>query len=92
MYPGLVNSDEPGETLLEITKSYLYKDVLEYQTIKNPDLLRRLLQALALQICSEVSYNELGTMLGLDKITIARYLTLLEQSLHSARENLITDR
>ncbi len=79
MYPGVVNSDEPGETLLEITKSYLYKDVLEYQTVKNPDLLRRLLQALALQIGSEVSYNELGTMLGLDKITIMRYLTLLEQ-------------
>ncbi|NCP16384.1 ATP-binding protein [bacterium] len=79
MYPGVVLSDDPTETLLEITRSYLYKDVLEFQSVKNPDLLRRLLQALALQVGSEVSYNELGTMLGIDKVTVARYLSLLEQ-------------
>lgn len=79
MYPGIVFTDHPAEALLEITKSYLYKDILEFQSVKNPDLLRRLLQALALQVGSEVSTNELGTMLGLDKTTITRYLFLLEQ-------------
>ncbi len=79
MYPGVVRSDNPVELLLEITKSYLYRDVLEFQTVKNPDLLRRLLQALALQVGSEVSYNELGAMLGIDRVTISRYLSLLEQ-------------
>ncbi|MGA2491266.1 MAG: ATP-binding protein [Anaerolineales bacterium] len=79
MYPGVVFRDEPAETLLEITRSYLYKDVLEFQTVKNPDLLHRLLQALALQVGSEVSYNELGSMLGIDKVTVGRYVSLLEQ-------------
>ncbi len=79
MYPGIVFVDNPAESLLEITKSYLYKDILEFQSVKNPDLLHRLLQALALQVGSEVSLNELGTMLGLDKATITRYLFLLEQ-------------
>ncbi len=79
MYPGVLASDQPAEDLFEITKSYLYKDLLEFQTVKNPDILRKLLQALALQIGSEVSLNELGTLLGLDKVTVARYLALLEQ-------------
>jgi hypothetical protein len=79
MYPGVLTHDDPAEALFEISKSYLYKDVLEYQAIKNPDLLRRLLQALALQIGSEVSFNELGSMLGMDRGTVARYLSLLEQ-------------
>ncbi len=79
MYPGVISSDDPAEALLEISKSYLYKDLLEFQVVKNPDLLRKLLQALALQIGSEVSYNELGTLLGIDKITVARYISLLEQ-------------
>lgn len=79
MYPGVTASDDPAETLFEISKSYLYKDILEFQTVKNPDLLRRFLQALALQIGSEVSFNELGTKLGIDRETVARYLSLLEQ-------------
>ena len=79
MYPGVLASDDPAEALFEISKSYLYKDVLEYQSVKNPDLLRKLLQALALQIGSEVSFNELGAMLGMDRGTVARYLALLEQ-------------
>jgi predicted AAA+ superfamily ATPase len=79
MYPGVISSDEPMSALREITNSYLYKDLLEYQTVKNPDLLRQLLQALALQVGSEVSYNELGALLRIDKITVARYISLLEK-------------
>ena len=79
MYPGVISSDNPTEALFDISKSYLYKDILEFQTVKNPDLLHRLLQALALQIGNEVSYNELGTLLGIDKLTVSRYIHLLEQ-------------
>ena len=79
-YPGVITSDDPAATILEIANSYLYRDALEYQTVKNPDALRRLLQALALQIGSEVSYTELGSLVGLDKNTIARYVDLLEKS------------
>jgi uncharacterized protein len=79
-YPGIVNSEDPEPAIGEISKSYLYRDILEYQTVKNPDLLRRLLQSLALQIGSEVSYSELGNLLGIDKLTVSRYVSLLEQA------------
>ena len=79
-YPGVVTSDDPAETILELANSYLFRDALEYQAVKNPDLLRRLLQALALQIGSEVSYNELAQLIGIDRATIERYVALLEKA------------
>ncbi len=45
--------------------------------MKNPNILRRLLQALALQIGQKVSYNELANLLGIDKATVSRYVALL---------------
>lgn len=80
MYPGVVFGDDPAAEVIEIATSYLYRDVLEYQAVKSSDLLRRLLQALALQVGGEVSFNELARLLGLDKATVARYVGLLEQA------------
>lgn len=81
MYPDVVLKYDESENLLrEISRSYLYKDVLQYQNIKSPDLLERLLQALALQIGNEVSYNELAVTVGVDKKTIASYISLLEKA------------
>jgi predicted AAA+ superfamily ATPase len=80
MYPGVVVADDPTETLLEIATSYPYRDVLEYQSVKSPEMLRRLLQALALQVGNEVSYNELAGLLGIDRVTVARYVALLEKA------------
>jgi len=79
-YPAVMSATDPGEAILEIAQSDLYRDVLEYQTVRNPDQLRRLVQALALQVGSEVSYNELGQLLGLDKATVNRYVSLLEEA------------
>ena len=79
-YPGVVVADDPAETVLEIATSYLYRDVLEYQSVKSPDVLRRLLQALALQVGNEVSYNELAGLLGIDRATVERYVALLEKA------------
>jgi uncharacterized protein len=80
MYPDIVNnpSDAPVR-LRELVNSYLFKDVFSYRDIRNPDGLTRLLTALALQLGSEVSYNELGRTLGIDKETVERYLELLEK-------------
>jgi len=80
MYPGVISSDDPAADIREIATSYLYHDLLEYQTVRNPDALRRLLQALALQSGNEVSFNELGQLLGIDKATVDRYVALLEQA------------
>lgn len=81
MYPEIIqNQISQYNTLLELTRSYLYKDILQYQSIKNPNILDGLLQALALQIGNEVSYNELAILLQIDKKTVERYIDLLEKA------------
>lgn len=82
MYPEVVlkGQKEAKESLKSITQSYLYKDVLQYRKIKSPEILEKLLQALALQIGSEVSYNELANIVGADKKTVASYIQILEKA------------
>ncbi len=81
MYPDVINNRHNAhEALRNLTSSYLYKDVLSFAGIKKPDLLDRLLRAIALQLGSEVSYNELGQLLGVDKSTVSRYIDLLEKT------------
>lgn len=80
-YPEVVS--HPGDEraiLKELSDSYLYKDILSLDSINKPDKLVRLLKALALQIGSQVSYNELGTLIGLDSKTVERYVDILEKS------------
>ena len=80
-YPEVVmKNGEEKETLSLISNSYLYKDLFIYEKIKKPSLLKKLLQALALQIGSEVSYNELAQIVGADKGTIEKYIDLLEKT------------
>jgi hypothetical protein len=81
MYPEIVINEFDNErNLKEITRSYLYKDVLQYQNIRNPEILEKLLQALALQLGNEVSYNELSNSLGIDKKTVQSYISILERA------------
>jgi len=81
-YPEVVSTgnQRADDLLREITTSYLYKDILMWKDIRKPEILDRLLRALALQIGSEVSLNELGQTLGVDKHTVATYLDVLEQA------------
>ncbi len=81
MYPDVINNfGEEKEILKQLTDSYLYKDILSYGGIRKPEVLEKLLRALAYQIGSEVSYNELGQLLGIDKKTISNYIDLLCQA------------
>ena len=80
LYPEVVTAPEVArQTLINLTNSYLYRDLLAFRGIKKPDVLMNLVRALALQIGSEVSYNELGNLLGIDKVTVESYLDLLEK-------------
>jgi len=81
MYPDIVLKEEEAErNLKNLASSYTYKDILQYQTIKNPEILEKLLQALALQIGNEVSYNELASLVGIDKNTVSNYIRILEKA------------
>lgn len=80
LYPEVVNEPSDAKrTLMSLTNNYLYKDIFTYKGLKKPDVLQKLVRALALQLGSEVSYNELSNMLGIDKETVENYINLLEK-------------
>jgi predicted AAA+ superfamily ATPase len=81
-YPEVVTADtlqQKKQYLLELINTYLLKDILAFENIRNPEKLKQLLQLLAYQIGSEVSLDELGRNLGLSKNTVERYLDLLSK-------------
>lgn len=81
MYPDVIlNPGDAVEILNNLAGSYLYKDILESGGVRRPDVLLKLLQALAWQVGNEVSYNELAQTVGADKVTISSYIDLLEKS------------
>ena len=80
-YPEVVMSIGDEKTILkELSDSYLYRDILSLDSISKPDKLTKLLQALAHQIGEQVSYNEVGQLIGLDPKTVEKYVDVLEKS------------
>jgi len=80
MYPEVINNPGSEEVILkQITDSYLYKDILSNKGIRKPDIVVKLLKALAFQTSREVSYNELANTLQIDKNTVISYINLLEK-------------
>lgn len=81
MYPDVINHfGEETEILRNLTNSYLYKDILALANIRKPEVLEKILRALAYQIGNEVSYNEVAQLVGVDKNTVSHYIDLLEKS------------
>ena len=82
-YPEGVTTKDPqkkSELLREMVSSYLFKDILTFENVKNSKVLSDLLRLIAFQIGNEVSLTELGNQLQIDYKTIARYLDLFEKS------------
>ena len=80
-YPDVINNEgNEKEILQQLTNSYLYKDILEWNKIKKSDKIIKLLQAISFQVGNQVSYNELGQTVGLNSETVESYINLLEQS------------
>ena len=80
-YPDVVT--HPGDEvarLKAIGKGYLYKDILSIGDIKRPELLDKLLRALAFQIGQEVSYSELAQTTKSDEKTVEKYIGILEKA------------
>ena len=75
----LTNPGGERDILKELTDSYLYKDILSLDNISKSERMVRLLQALALQIGSQVSFNELSRFVGLDAKTVEKYVEILEK-------------
>lgn len=79
-YPDILsNAGDAQELLRTLADSYLYKDILATDNMRKPELLDKLLKALAFQLGSEVSYNELAQTIGSDSKTVEKYINLLEK-------------
>ncbi len=70
---------EKEDYLYELVQSYLLKDILAFEGIRQADKISKLLRLVAFQIGNEVSYNELGNQLGISKNTVENYLDLLNK-------------
>jgi predicted AAA+ superfamily ATPase len=82
-YPHVVTArtkQEKIDALKELKTSYLYRDVFDFQGMKNADIFMNLVKALAYQIGNEVSYTELANLLKINRATVERYIHVLEQS------------
>jgi len=96
-YPEVITNPGNEKRILSlIADSYLYKDILQWEYIKKSDKLLKLLKALAYQLGNQVSYNELGNLIGIDNQTVEKYILLLEQTfiifrLPSLNRNLRTE-
>ncbi|MCF8348247.1 MAG: ATP-binding protein [Bacteroidales bacterium] len=79
-YPEVINNQgKERETLKNLVNSYLYRDILAFSDIRKPEVLEKLLQALALQMGSEVNYNEISQLVGINKVTVQKYIEILEK-------------
>lgn len=82
-YPHVVTARKKEDkigSLKELKTSYLYRDVFDFQGMKNADVFMNLVKALAYQVGSEVSYTELANLLRINRATVDRYIHILEQS------------
>ena len=80
-YPDILNHPEDRiELLKELVDSYLFKDILLYANIKKADVIFKLVRALAYQVGSEVVYNEVAQLIGVDSKTVSNYIDILEKA------------
>ena len=80
LYPDVLNNvGDEINILRNLVNSYLYRDILSYSDIRKPEILDKLVQALALQVGSEVNYSELAQIVNVDKNTISKYIDILQK-------------
>lgn len=81
-YPELIQFQDKADKadyLREIVNSYLLRDILVFENIKNSDKILNLLRLIAFQVGGEISYQELGQQLSMSKNTVEKYLDLLSK-------------
>jgi len=80
-YPEIVTTPENEEELIKLlADSYLFKDLLGLNGLKKPALLEKIVRALAFQVGSEVTFNEIAQLTGASSHTVEKYVDLLEKS------------
>jgi len=82
LYPEItkLGEQEAQKQISLIANNYLFKDIFTFQEVRNPEVLTKLTQMLALQLGNEVSLDELANGLGVSIETVERYIILLERA------------
>lgn len=83
LYPAVYQENDPlkkQRLLTQITESYLFKDILSFQKVRNSQAIQNLARALAYQVGAEVNETELSSRLGIDRKTVSSYIDILEQT------------
>lgn len=75
----LSSFEEKERYLRELVNSYLLKDIISFDGIRNSAKVYDLLRLIAYQLGKEISLLELGNQLGMSKNTVEKYLDLLEK-------------
>lgn len=81
-YPELFSLEnilDKQEYLHSLSRDYLYKDIFEVEGVRSSQKIKKLLKLLAFQIGQEVSLNEIGKQIEMNKKTVERYIDLLEK-------------
>lgn len=81
-YPEVILARDNEQRILylkELVNSYLLKDILEFNGLKQSDKLVKILRLIAFQIGKEVSMSEIAAQIGINRKTVERYLDLLEK-------------
>ncbi len=92
-YPEVVTTPGKEEKILnDLVEGFLYKDILNLEGIKKSATLQRLVQMLAFRIGSEINYSSLANDLGINRLTVEKYIDILEKnfivfSLHAFSKN-----
>jgi len=80
-YPEVVTNVGKEEKILnDLVEGFLYKDILNLEGVKKSVTLQRLVQMLAYRIGSEISYNSLANDLGINRLTVEKYIDILEKN------------
>jgi len=82
LYPEIVSNDESSsrERIMSIARNYLFKDILNFEGIKDSNLVYKILKALAYQLGGEVSFTKLASLVKSNMHTVERYISILEKS------------
>ena len=79
-YPDVLNNAGDEISILRnLVNSYLYRDILAHSNLRKPEILDKLIQAIALQVGSEVNYSELAQIVNVDKNTVSKYIDILQK-------------
>lgn len=80
-YPEVNNNFGKEKSILkDLADSFLFKDVLNFEGIKKSPIIFKLTQMLAFRVGSEINYSSLANDLGVNKLTVEKYIAILEQN------------